>query len=220
MRYVLDILLLLLLIFEMSFLYLPPFFHELIGSALLVPIVVHLWQNRFYLKALVKGRWSLPRLFSTAVNLLLAASCLTSIISGCLISNVLFADIVPLSLRSNPVLFSVHSASARYFLLFAGLHFGLHAGIWWQNLQKAAGIKSRPFPAKILAGLVVLLIAMSGIYAALQDELLERLQGVHIFMAPALQYDAFGYGLTQFGIFLLFAEIGWLFLWLLRQRRT
>lgn len=210
MRSVLDILLLLLLIFEMSFLYLPPFFHEIIGIALLVPIVVHLWQNRFYLKALFKGRWPLPRLMSAAVNLLLAVSCLTSIISGCLISNVLFADVVPLSLRSNPVLFSVHSASARYFLVFAGLHFGLHAGGWWRKLQQAAGIKSRPLPAKVLAGGLALTAASGGIYAAMQDKLLDRLEGMHVFMTPALQYDTPGYMLTQFGIFLLFTAAGWL----------
>ena len=38
MRYVLDIFLLLLLVFEMSFLYLPPFFHELVGAALAKPL--------------------------------------------------------------------------------------------------------------------------------------------------------------------------------------
>lgn len=105
MRYLLDVLLLLLLVFEMSFLYMPPFFHELVGVALLIPIFVHLFQNRFYLKALMKGRWPLPRMLGAAVNLLLLMTCLTSIISGCLISNALFADVMPLSLRSNPVPF-------------------------------------------------------------------------------------------------------------------
>lgn len=75
------------------------------GVALLIPIFVHLFQNRFYLKALMKGRWPLPRMLGAAVNLLLLMTCLTSIISGCLISNALFADVMPLSLRSNPVLF-------------------------------------------------------------------------------------------------------------------
>lgn len=217
MRYLLDVLLLLLLVFEMSFLYLPPFFHELVGVALFIPIFVHLFQNRFYLKALLKGRWPLPRVLGAAVNLLLLVTCLMSVISGCLISNVLFADIMPLSMRSNPVLFSLHSASARWFLVFAGLHFGLHVSIWWQKLQRAAGIMSRPFPAKVLMGIMALLLGAGGIYAAMQDELLQRLEGAHVFMTPALQYDTAGYILTQLGIFLLFAEAGCL-LWQLAVR--
>jgi len=217
MRYFLDVLLLLLLIFEMSYLYMPPFLHEMIGAALLLPIFIHLWQNRFYLKALGKGRWSLPRALGVAINLLLAISCLTVIISGCLISNILFVDIVPLSLRSNPVLFSVHSASARWFLLFAGLHFGLHVSVWWQKLQRAAGIAASTLPAKVLLGMLVLLLGAGGIYAAMQDKLLQRLEGAHVFMTPALQYDTTGYILTQLGIFLLFAGCGWL-LWRLALR--
>ncbi len=218
MRYVLDIFLLLLLVFEMSFLYLPPFFHELVGAALLIPVFVHLWQNRFFFKALTKGRWPLPRVLGAVVNFFLAVTCLTSIISGCLISNILFADIMPLSLRSNPVLFSLHSASARWFLILAGLHFGLHVSAWWQKLQRAAGIMSRPFPAKVMTGLLALMLGAGGIYAAMQDKLLQRLEGAHVFMTPALQYDTAGYILTQFGMFLLFAEAGWL-LWHLALRR-
>lgn len=217
MRYLLDMLLLLLLVFEMSFLYMPPLFHELVGVILIVPIFVHLWQNRFYLKTLGKGRWPLPRLLSAVVNLLLLVSCLTVIVSGCLISNILFVDIVPVSLRSNPVLFSAHSAAARWFLLFAGLHFGLHVSVWWQKLQRAAGIAASTLPAKVLLGMLVLLLGAGGIYAAMQDKLLQRLEGAHVFMTPALQYDTTGYILTQLGIFLLFAGCGWL-LWRLALR--
>lgn len=54
------------------------------------------------------------------------------------------------------------------------------------------------------------LLGAGGIYAAQQDRLIERLQGAHIFMAPALSYSGAGYALTQVGIIIVFAEIGWL----------
>lgn len=74
----------------------------------------------------------------------------------------------------------------------------------------AAGIKSRPLPARmLLLGLGVLLGA-GGIYAAQQDRLIERLQGAHLFMTPALAYSGAGYALAQAGIVILFAEIGFL----------
>ena len=39
MSYLLDVLLLMMLVFEMTFFYLPPVLHEAVGVALLLPIV-------------------------------------------------------------------------------------------------------------------------------------------------------------------------------------
>ncbi len=217
MRYFLDILLLLLLIFEMCFLYMPRFLHELFGVALLLPGLIHLWQNRFYLKALCKGRWTLPRVLSALVNFLLLLNFLTVVISGCMISQFLFKDVVPLSLRRDLALFAMHSTAARCFFITAGLHFGLHLDAWWGKLQQAAGIARFSGAGRMLMGFVAATVGAAGIFAAVQDKLWQRLQGEHVFMTPALQYDTMGYILTQLGIFLLFAEIGWL-LWRLALR--
>lgn len=210
MSYLLDILMLILLVFEMMFFYLPPVLHEAVGVALLLPIVWHLVRNRRYVSSLGRGRWNGPRGVRFALNVLLASACLVTVISGCLTSSVLFADVVPFSLRSNPSLYQLHSTAARCFLVLAGLHLGWHLPTWWQRWLLAAGIKSRPLPARmLLLGLGVLLGA-GGIYAAQQDRLIERLQGAHLFMTPALAYNGAGYALAQAGIVILFAEIGFL----------
>lgn len=210
MRYLLDVLLLMMLIFEMTFFYLPPVLHEAVGVALLLPILWHLVLNRRYVSSLGRGRWNGPRLVRLLLNILLVVSCLVTIVSGCLTSSVLFADVVPFSLRSNPSLYQLHSTAARCFLVLAGLHLGWHLPAWWRRWLHAAGITARPLPARmLLLGLGVLLGA-GGIYAAQQDRLIERLQGAHIFMAPALSYSGAGYALTQVGIIIVFAEIGWL----------
>lgn len=120
MRYLLDVLLLMMLVFEMTFFYLPPVLHEAVGVALLLPIVWHLVRNRRYVSSLGRGRWNGPRLVRLLLNILLVVSCLVTIVSGCLTSSVLFADVVPFSLRSNPSLYRLHSAAARYFLVLAG----------------------------------------------------------------------------------------------------
>ena len=210
MRYLLDVLLLMMLVFEMTFFYLPPVLHEAVGVALLLPIIWHLMRNRRYVLSLGRGRWGGPRGVRFILNVLLASACLVTVISGCLTSSVLFADIVPFSLRSNPSLYQLHGTAAHYFLVLAGLHLGWHLPAWWQRWLHAAGITARPLPARmLLLGLGVLLGA-GGIYAAQQDILIERLQGAHIFMAPALSYSGAGYALTQVGIIIVFAEIGWL----------
>lgn len=210
MRYLLDVLLLMMLIFEMTFFYLPPVLHEAVGVALLLPILWHLVLNRRYVSSLGRGRWNGPRLVRLLLNILLVVSCLVTIVSGCLTSSVLFADVVPFSLRSNPSLYQLHSAAARYFLVLAGLHLGWHLPAWWQRWLHAVGITARPLPARMLLLGLGGLLGAGGIYAAQQDLLIERLQGAHIFMAPALSYSGAGYALTQVGIIIVFAEIGWL----------
>lgn len=210
MRYGLDLLMIALLVGEMAFFYLPPLVHEAVGVAFLLPIIWHIALNRRYVSSLGRGRWNGPRVFRLLLNVLLAAACLVTIVSGCLISSELFADVVPFPLRSNPLFYQLHSAAAHYFLVLAGLHLGWHLPGWWQKWLRVAGISLRPLPARmLLLGLGVLLGA-AGIYAAHQDRLIEHLQGAHIFMSPALSYSGAGYALTQFGIFLLFAEIGWI----------
>ena len=52
------------------------------------------------------------------------------------------------------------------------------------------------------------MLGIVALYAAQQDCLLQRLQGAHIFMTPALAYHGAGYALTQVGILILSAEIG------------
>ena len=210
MRYGLDILMIVLLVGEMMFFYLPPLVHEAVGVAFLLSIAWHLALNRRYVSSLGRGRWNGPRSVRLILNVLLMAACFMTIVSGCLTSSELFADVVPFSLRGNPSLYQLHSTAARYFLVLAGLHLGLHLKAWWQKWLHAAGIPSRPLPARMLLLGFGMLLGAAGIYAAHQDRLVEHLQGAHIFMTPALSYNGAGYALTQAGIFLLFAEIGWL----------
>lgn len=107
MRYGLDILMLVLLVGEMAFFYLPPLVHEAVGVAFLLPIAWHLALNRRYVSSLGSGRWNEPRALWCLLNILLAGACLLIVISGCLTSSELFADVVPFSLRSNPLLYQV-----------------------------------------------------------------------------------------------------------------
>ncbi len=204
MRYGLDILMLLLLVAEMTFFYLPPLLHEVVGVTFLLPIAGHLTLNRRYIFSLSRGQWHGPRVLRLLLNFLLAAACLVTVISGCLISSELFSDIVPFSLRSKPLLYQLHSAAARYFLVLAGLHFGLQRKAWgqkWLQWLHFAGITARPFPAQALLGGLAMIVGAVGFYAAQQDRLLGHLQGAHIFMTPSLSYSGVGYALIQVSIF-------------------
>ena len=92
MRYALDLAMMAILVLEMSFLFMPRPFHEILGVAFLVPIIFHVWKNRYFLKSLPRGRWPIPRIMGALIDLLLAIACFTTIISGCLISKSLFGS--------------------------------------------------------------------------------------------------------------------------------
>ena len=100
MRYGLSVLMLVLLVSEMAFFYLPPVLHEIIGVFMLIPIFYHLGINRRYVSFLGRGHWNGPRSVRLILNILLMAACFMTIVSGCLTSSQLFADVVPFSLRS------------------------------------------------------------------------------------------------------------------------
>lgn len=217
MRYALDLAMMAILVLEMSFLFMPRPFHEILGVAFLVPIIFHVWKNRYFLKSLPRGRWPIPRIMGALIDLLLAIACFTTIISGCLISN-LFSDLVPSAIRTSPMLYQLHSLGARGFLIFAGIHMGQHVESWWKRLLQVFHIPRRSQVARMAAGILVPFIGAGGLFAAYQDRLWQRLMGMPVFMTPALKYYTQGYILVQLGIFLLFTEVGWI-LWRMASRR-
>ena len=170
MRYALDLAMIVILVLEMSFLFMPRPFHEIMGVAFLVPIVLHVWKNRYFLKSLPRGRWPVLRIMGAVIDLALAIACFATIISGCLISN-LFADVVPSVIRTNPLLSQVHSLAARGFLVFAGIHLGQHVEGWWQRLLQVFRGSRRSRTARTAAGILVPLIGAGGLFAAYQDRL-------------------------------------------------
>lgn len=207
-----------ILVVEMSFLFFPRSFHEILGLAFLIPLFFHLRKNRGFLKSLPRGRWKAPRIIMAVSGFLVAVTFLATMISGCLISN-LFSGFVPSSVRINPVLYEIHRIAARGFLMAAGFHLGIHLDGWWQRLLHVLHISRGSLLAKAGAGILIFLTAAAGIFAAVEDRFWERLMGAPLFMTPALRFHAFGYILVQLAVFLLFAEAGWLLWRLSGQRR-
>lgn len=217
MRYALDLAMMAILVLEMSFLFMPRPFHEILGVAFLAPIIFHVWKNRYFLKSLPRGRWPVLRIMGAVIDLLLAIACFTTIISGCLISN-LFSDLVPSAIRTSPMLYQLHSLGARGFLIFAGIHMGQHVESWWQRLLQLFHVSRRSRMVLPVTAVLAGVFAADGLFAAYQDRLWQRLMGMPVFMTPALKYHTLGYILVQLGIFLLFTEVGWI-LWRLASRR-
>ena len=106
--------------------------HEWLGLAFVLVVLWHLWLNRRWFTALLRGRYNLLR----RVNLLLTALLLTAF-AGTLVSGVMLSRQVFDFLNLPPVagMNRVHMAAVSLLQLTAALHFGLHFDGLCQRLR-------------------------------------------------------------------------------------
>ncbi|MBO8416387.1 MAG: DUF4405 domain-containing protein [Proteobacteria bacterium] len=161
--------------------------HEWLGLAFVLVVLWHLWLNRRWFTALLRGRYNLLR----RVNLLLTALLLTAfagtLVSGVMLSRQVF-DFLDLPLV--PGMNRVHMAAVSLLQLTAALHFGLHFDGLCQRLRakrqqgrvpgraqkprRAADNAQRPL---LRAGLFMLLLgwAVFGLYQAGERMIFDKL---------------------------------------------
>ena len=136
-RFGLDILLLLLFILTMGFRLLAQTWHEVLGLALLVGMLVHLWLNRRWFTSWLRGRWGRVRVLQTVMNVLLLVSSLVALGTGMVISNhVLVQFLIHVPLHHNILVHQLHIASSFVMLAFLGMHIGMHWRGLWQRLRR------------------------------------------------------------------------------------
>lgn len=118
--------------------------HEIIGTALGILFIIHNGLNLTWYKNLWRGPYTLYRGVWTSVNLLLMLAMAAMLVSGVLISRDLFSF---LPFPGGWMMRRVHTCSAYWGFVLAGIHLGLHgnqisgwlarrlAGKWRMGLQ-------------------------------------------------------------------------------------
>lgn len=111
-----DILMFIAIVLE--FLSLPLLIHEIVGIGLLLLVILHIYFNKNYFKAIPKGKYNLKRTVNLIINIGLLISLLATIISGILCSRE--------SLKSMKIgkykISHIHKSSSIISLVFLGLH--------------------------------------------------------------------------------------------------
>ena len=132
-RNVLDASLLVVLLLLMSFSFISKALHEALGIAMGGGVLLHLAWNHGWLASLPRGRWSLGRTISAAVNLALAVCFLLALVSGLAIANQLFHGVFGMAWQRSIVAHQVHITASYGLLIFTGLHLGLHGAALWRR---------------------------------------------------------------------------------------
>ena len=201
-NFLLDALLFLLFVAELSFHHLPKVLHEILGVALTAAIFLHVAINRRRLVSLTK-KISPRKIFSLTTDFALIICAAIILASGVCISNYLFADAVSFELRRNMTLHQLHVALPYIMMILLGVHSGLHWRELWQWLLKIFNAE------KVLRAAIVTLTVFGGV-GLLMNRVGDRILFKHIFSTPATDLHAVPFALMIGGGVILFALITFL----------
>lgn len=190
----------LLFIAVMSFHYLPKLLHEILGVAWLLFILLHLYQNRSWLKNLRQGRWKFLRIFGTVIDGLLIAGVLVIVLSGLGISNYLLKELMPLAIQRSIALHQYHVSLPYALLILSGLHWGLHWHGWQKQWQKRISWSLSPLVGRLLAVGLTAFVLTVGVWSSFMNRVGDRLLMKHIFATEATNQPGEIYALLLAGM--------------------
>lgn len=158
-----DVLMTLALLFLMGYHLWGEALHEWVGAGMLLLFIVHHILNEHWHKTLFKGKYSVLRIITLCVDLLVLLAMLAQMYSGIVMSRYVFGFLPStggLSLARR-----LHILGAYWGFLLMSLHLGLHWNMILGMLRKTARIKSSSKVRSITAFIVGLVIAGYGVWA-------------------------------------------------------
>ena len=138
-------------------------FHEIVGTAMLVLFIFHLLQNRKWLGAIPKGRYSARRVFQTILDILLLAFMVLQPVSGILMSKHLYMFIqIP---GGSSLMRQIHMALAYWGFFLVSIHAGTHLKPPYRKLWNKGKV------VKAVSIILPALVSLYGIYAFIKRQL-------------------------------------------------
>lgn len=168
-KIIVDILMTIMLLLLMGYHYWGDYLHEWFGAAMFVLFIIHHAVNIHWYKNLLKGNYSLERVFRLMINILLSAAMIGLMISGIMMSRHVFSF---LDINGNMSFArQLHMVSNYWGFVAMSLHIGLHwkmiIGMFGKKTQKVSG---KTALIKFIAGAG---IAVYGFYVFIQRKLLD-----------------------------------------------
>ena len=198
-KFLLDVILIVLFVAELSFHHLPKILHEILGVAMAAAIIVHVVINFRRFKSLFK-KITPRKFFIIAINIALAIGAVIILFAGVFMSNYLFADVASFELRRNMTIHQLHVAIPYVMMILIGAHVGFHA----QELRQ------RFLSVKKFFNVTILILAAFGAFGLFYNRVLDRILMKHIFATPATELHGIIFALLILGGVIFFALITFL----------
>lgn len=157
--------------------------HEWLGAGMFALWILHHILNFKWYSHIGKGKYTPPRMFQLAVNLLLFISMAGMMISAVILSREVFR-FLPIS-GGISLARSMHILCAFWSFVLMALHLGLHWNMILGHIGRAAGLVL-PRPARTALGIAGAAAAVYGLYAFLKNQLLS-----YLFLTPHFIYFDF-----------------------------
>ena len=169
LKMIVDLAMTVLLFCLMAYLLVREAAHEWLGVAMFCLFILHHALNWNWHKNLIKGRYTPLRILQTGINVLILLSMIGLMVSGIIMSREVF-DFLPIS-GGMGFARTLHMLASYWGFLFMSLHLGLHWSMMMGMMRKAAGIKKPAAIRTWLLRVLVILLAVFGVYAFIKNDI-------------------------------------------------
>ena len=205
----LDAILFVLFVAEMSFYHLPKILHEILGVAMAAAIILHVAINRRRFTSLLK-KITPRKFFNAATDFALTICAAIILIPGVFISNYLFVDLVSFELRRNMTFHQLHVATPYAMLILIGVHIGLHWRGLRQRILNLFGLEEIYQRRQIFFRAAAVILSAVGAAGLYLNRVGDRILMKHIFATSATELPAAVFALLIIGGVIFFATITFL----------
>lgn len=173
LKFTVDIMMTVLLLFLMGYQFWGETAHEWIGAGMFFLFIAHHILNFSWYRSIFKGKYTAVRVVTLCIDLLVLLAMLMQMYSGIVMSRYVF-DFIPIN-GGMSLARRLHILGAYWGFLLMSLHLGLHWNMILGMLRKAAGIKSKAKSRSIIAFIIGLAIAGYGVWAFISRDFLTYL---------------------------------------------
>lgn len=200
-----DILMLVFLLIQMSFVLTGQRIHEHTGTVMVTLVILHNLLNRKWYTALSKGTYHRKRIVQTILNLITVCVMLALLVSGVTMSRYVFRFLPFYAGRA--MARKVHITCAYWAFLLMCLHFGMHWKSIWRKMQQNVPFFSGLARTKYLLSIIVWGVTIYGIYAFYRQEIFSFLLMQNIFAIFEDGQTIFGFVSDYLAILVMLVHI-------------
>jgi hypothetical protein len=171
-RIIIDLAMTILLLCAYAYRIIGDIAHEWIGISVFILFIAHNIVNWRWYKNIFKGKYTLRRIIITIVNIIIAFTMTTLIVTGLMHSRTVLAF---LRLPGGMALRLIHTTAAYWGLPLIGIHLGLHWGMVMNGMRKITGITGEYHVRAIIARTIAFLFAVFGVWSSFDRDMFSKL---------------------------------------------